>query len=240
MSGIVDVNSQWYPYSKVQEGYFDLKDAVQIPRKICDYIIDAPKGAYQPKDSEEYSRSRLWKYLYYDGEKPLEQPLPTISQKMSVLFNPEKPEEPPTQKGYRLIPQVYTKQSQENAQTRLYVYLGSTVPNNDENTISLSVVFTIFTHYTYEANMKTDEYSRAVAIEQALIEALHGVNMAGVGTFYFSKTKHPHCGSRVVYDGNTNVGREVTFGLEIATTVPNGTRDFEDMPYIGDGTLRLA
>ena len=233
-----DINSPYYPYYKVQDAYIDLSDTVDLPRKICDYLLDAPKGQYNPIDNNKYPRCRFWKYLYYDTAKPLEKKLPTIKEKMSVLFNPSSPDEPPTKKGYRLIPQVFTKQSQTEGQSRVYVYMGRTVPK-DEFKVVCAVKFLIFTHYTYEANTKTDEYSRCFAIEQALIEAFHGVNMAGVGTFSMSKATHPECGSRDMFDGNTNVGRELTLALEIATNAENDMTEYENMPDIGNG-LKLA
>ena len=238
---MADVNSQWYPYLKVQEGFYDLSQSVDIPRKICDYLIDAPKNGYVPKDDNNYSRCRFWKYLYYDSANPLSKKLPTIKQKMSVVFNPDKPTDPPSDLGYRLIPQIYVKQAQEVAQTRVNVYMGRSVPSNDDYFLSVSVVFFIWSHYTYELNTKQDEYSRTFALEQAIIEAFHGVNMDGVGTFYFSKNKHPDCGSRPIFDGNTNVGRELTMALEIATTTPEKQSDFSNMPFFNsDGSIRMA
>lgn len=236
-----DIKSQWYPYYNTQPNYYDLSDAVYIPRKICDYLIDAPKGDYIPPDDNNYSRCRFWKYLYHDTSKPLEKALPTIAEKMSVVFNPDKPTEPPTEKGYRLIPQVWTKQSQTDAQTRVYVYMGRTIPQSDEFKISLGVTFFIWTHYQYELNTKQDEYSRVFSIEQALIEAFHGVNMAGVGTFFFSKAKHPDCGSKTIYDGDTNIGRELTLALELFTTEPKKSREATNMPNFNkNGNIKIV
>ena len=233
--------SQWYPYINVHESYYDLSEATEIPRKICDYLLDAPRGGYTPPNDNKFSRCRFWKYLYHDGAKPLNQPLPSISEKIKVLFDPNNPEEAPTEKGYRLIPQVFIPQSQEDAQTRVYCYMGRTVPNTNEYTISISVVVVILTHYTYELNTKSDEYSRAFAIEQSLIEAFHGVNMAGVGTFYFNKSKHPDCGSKAVYDGKQNVGRELTIALEIATDALNTATNPFNMPFLDENSgIRLA
>lgn len=232
----VDLRNPCYPYVKAQENYYDLSGSVDLPRKITDYLIDAPVGDYTPVDDNAYPRCRLWKYLYYDGARPLENPLPTIQEKMSVVFNPDLPQNPPTDKGYRLIPQIFTRQSQEAAQTRLYAYMGRTVPMSEEMRIALAVTFRIFTHYTYELNTKSDEYSRAFAIEQALIEALHGVNMDGIETFFFSKSVHPDCGSGVMYDGETNVGRELTIALQVATTVPKGFGDMRNLPLEKTGS----
>lgn len=238
---MVSVNSQWYPYQKVQESYYDLSDTVTIPRKLCDYLIDAPQGDYTPADDNTHARCRLWKYLYYDGADPLSETLPTIAQKMQVVFDPSSPTQAPSDKGYRLFPLAYVKQSQTTGQTRIYVRMGRTVPSNDEFKMCLAVTFSIWTSYLYENNTKSDEYSRCFAIEQALIEALHGVNMAGVGTFFFAKSKHPDCGSNSVFDGNTNVGRELTIALEIATTAPRTIADTDNMPLaFSDSNIRLA
>lgn len=228
-----DAVSPYYPYFKVQDGYYDLSESIDIPKKICDYLLDAPSAGYTPADDNSYPRARLWKYLYYDGENPLGETLPTIQQKTSVLFDPERPEDPPTDKGYRLIPQKYAKQSQDIAQTRIHVYMGRTVPGNEEFNISLGISFNIWTHYTYEFNAKPDAYSRVFAIEQALIEALHGVNMAGIGTFFFSKLKHPDCGSNAVSDDNANVGRELTVALELAAPADRNMPETYNMPTDG-------
>lgn len=237
MSYQADINSPYFPYIKSQQNYFDLSDTVSLPRKICDYLIDAPQGDYVPKDDNSYPRCRLWKYLYYDDPRPLEKPLPTIKQKMSVVFNSEQPEKPPTDKGYRIIPQIFIPQSQLEAQQRIYIYMGRSMPTSDDLKMALSVTFRIWTHYTHELNTKSDEYSRAFGIEQAIIEALHGVNMAGVGTFFFSKSVHPDCGSDVAYDGQANVGRQLTIGLEVATTTPPMHTPFEQMAT-GNGNIR--
>lgn len=204
---------------------------------ICDYLIDAPQGDYEPADDNSYSRCRFWKYLYHDGAKPLSKPLPTLSEKMSVVFNPEKPTEGV---GYRLIPQIWVKQSQTDAQTRVYVYCGREVPN-DNYKLAMSIHFMIWSNYTYETNTKAEAYSRTLAIEQALIEAFVGVNMTGVGVFGYNKKVHPDCGSRPIYDGDTNVGRELIIGLELATTALNEPNDFNNLPPLtSDGKIRLA
>lgn len=222
---MVDKTSQWYPYQKVQANNFNFEQFAMFPRLICDYLIDAPQGDYKPIDNNKYSRCRLWKYLYYDGEKPLSKKLPTIKEKLSVLFNPNKPEDAPTEKGYRLIPQSYIMQAQEKAQTRIYVYLGRTIAQQDDNTFVVSVIFDILTHYTYELNTKADEYSRSGAIAAALVEALNGVNITGIGTFSMAKRVHPDSGTKPIRDGNENVGVELIMGLEMGTTV---TRDMFD------------
>lgn len=229
-----NTTSQWFPYLNTQESYINMEQAPKIPRMVCDYLLDAPNKAlgYAPTDDNSKSRVRFWKYLYYDEAKPLSHDLPTIKQKMSVVFNPDKAENPSTPKGYRLFPQFWAKQSQTTAQTRVYVFTGRTVPN-DEFSATMAVHFRILTHYTYEANTKTDEYNRTLALEQSLIEAFNGVNMTGVGTFMYSKRCHPDCGSKLVYDDETNIGREVVFGLQLATTKNNDVTQDDNRPLLG-------
>lgn len=235
----VDIKSPYYPYIKSGEGFFNFRQFAEFPRKICDYIIDAPKGAYTPIDDNKYPRARIWKYLMYDGARPLDQPLPTIQEKMSVVFNPEQPENPPTDKGYRLIPQEFIKPAQTEAQTRIYVYMGRTLAPTDDTKYVASVVFDVFTHYTYETNTKTDEYSRTGAITAALIEALNGVNMDGIGTFSMSKSVHPDAGTKPIYDSNTNIGQELVIGLIMPTLADNDFNDTTNMAFLSeDGSLR--
>lgn len=218
----VSANSQWYPYIKVYEGFYDLSQTVDIPRKIMDYLLDMPDGYYTPQDDNAKARTRLWKYLYYDESHPENQPLPAPQQKMSVLFDPDEPTKPPTDKGYRLIPQLFIKPSQTDAQTRIYVYMGRTIATDDFE-VQLSVVFDIWTHYTNESNTKAAEaYSRVFAIEQAIIEAFHGVHMAGVGSFYFNRAKHSDCGSTTMTDRDSNVGRRLVLGLSVKSETPSG------------------
>lgn len=237
---MVDKNSQWHPYQKVQTNNFNFEQFAMFPRLICDYLIDAPQGDYQPKDDNRYSRCRLWKYLYHDGEKPLNKKLPTIKEKLSVLFNPNKAEDPPTDKGYRLIPQTYIMQAQVEAQTRIYVYLGRSIAQQDDNSYVVSVVFDILTHYKYELNTKADEYSRSGAIVAALIEALNGVNITGIGTFSMAKRVHPDCGTKPIRDNNQNVGIELIMGLEMATTTNQEFDDNSNMNFFSpDGKIKM-
>ena len=236
---MVDPRSRWYPYTRVQDGFFNFRQFAAFPRMICDYLLDPPRGEYAPPDDNDYPRCRLWKYLYYDGKRPLDEPLPTVAQKMSVLFDPTRPADPSTDKGYRLIPQEFIKQEQTEAQSRIYVYMGRTVASVNDNTFSASVVFDIFTHYGYELNTGSDEYSRSGAMAAALIEALIGVNMTGIGTLSMSRRVHPDCGSKPIFDGNTNVGHRVVIGLEMSAMGDNGLPEVSNMPY-SDGGVRFV
>ncbi len=222
----VGVDNPWYPYAKVKEGYIDLSDLPDIPRKICDYLLDMPNGAtgYEPIDDNKRPRTRFWKLLYFDESHPTANALPTPAQKMSVLFNPDKATEPPDdQKGYRLIPQIYVMQSQTVAQTRVHVYIGRMVPTDDYK-VAYSVVFDIFSNYTYEGNTREQSMSRTLDIEAAIFEALNGVNMAGIGTFCCNKRIHPDCGSGVQHD-SSNVVRRLVMAFVLSTVDRNAKND---------------
>ncbi len=221
-----DLENQWYPYNKVQEGFYDASDSDELLHKIMYYLLDLPDGnGYTPKDDNSYPRCRMWKLLYYDGARPLENPLPPPKKKKEVLFDPDNPENPPSENGYRLIPQIYIKPAQEKSQTRIYCYLGRAVAD-DDFTLQLSVIFDVWSNYTQENNTKLNEaYSRTWSIVQCLIQAFHGVNMAGVGEFYFNRSKHPDCGTKPLADKKDNVGFSVTMGLELKSTTLNGNEE---------------
>ena len=214
--------NQWYPYYKVQESFYDLSNTTTLLRRITDYIIDAPNGSYTPIDDNARARTRFWKYLYYDTPRPLEKVLPTIKQKMKLVYDAEKASEPKdNEKGYRLIPQMFIKQEQTKAQTQVFFYIGRTIPSDDDQSINISIIFDILSNVSLELNTKDENYTRCFNIEQCLIQAFHGVNMEGIGTFYFSKTKHADCGSSPISDGEENVGRRLIMALEIPTTKDN-------------------
>lgn len=231
-----DINSKFYPYNKVYEGYYNLQEALNIPRKIMNYLLDMPDGVYVPKDDNSYPRTRFWKYLYYDGEHPETNILPTPSQKMSVLFDPNNPTKPcDEKKGWRLLPQSYIKPAQTEAQTRVYVYMGRGQADNDYQ-LQQSVVFDVWTHYAEEANTRGyDSYSRSYAIVQALIEAFHGVNIGGVGTFYINRSRHPDCGFRPINDGEINVGYRLVLGLQMNSETANEPMEYNEIPMGNTG-----
>lgn len=198
-----------YPYQRVLEAP-KLIGAEAIPRKVVQYLMDLPLPGYEPMDDNRLPRCRLMKYLWHDGNDPLEHPLPTAEEKRSILYLPERAACPPTEKGYRLFPQSYVAQSQLRAQTRIMVYMGRTIAAGAQEA-ELSVVFDILSNVTTEGNAIA--MSRTFAMEQCIIEALNGVNMGGVGTFYFNRRGHGDCGSVPIGDRGTNVGRELTMGL---------------------------
>lgn len=204
-------DSPFYPYEKIQDysGYAGIE---AIPRKIITYLCDLPLAGYTPPDNNAFPRCRFMKYLVHDGGNPLAEKLPTPQEKTALIFKPDCITGK-SGKGYRLFPLSYNPQAQTEAATSVRCYMGRTVAT-DVYTSQLSVVFEILTSYAYDTNLVTEVYSRSYAIEQAILESLCGVNMAGVGTFYFDRRQHPDCGSYPIDDGTgTNVGRRLTIGL---------------------------
>ncbi len=199
-----------YPYERVQR-FVTLSGAEQIPRQVCRYLLDLPLPGYEPPTGNDYPRVRLMKYLYHDGVDPLAEPTPTPEQKLGLVYDPFKQTEPPSEKRYRVFPQVYTAQTQTGGQSILRCYMGQTVARSTHSA-ELSVVFELLTNVVYEGAAGT-ALSRTFAMECALIEALNGVNINGIGTFYFDRTQHPACGSWPMDDRGTNVGRRVILGL---------------------------
>ena len=203
--------SPTYPYQRDQQ-YIKFIGAENIPRQVCTYLMDMPLPNYNPPTENIYPWVRLMKFLFYDGISPLDEPCPTTEQKLSVLFDPEHPTAPVSpEKGYRIFPQAYVAQAQNIGDTSLRCYMGQTVAKGSYRA-ELSVIFELTTNVNYES-ASGYAISRTYAMECALIEALNGVNMNGVGTFYFDRTQHPSCGSWNIDDRGTNLGRRVILGL---------------------------
>lgn len=218
-------NSPTYPYERVQIGYNRFKGAEYIPYKLLMYLLDLPdKHGYEPVDDNNRPRVRLAKYLWYDGARPLSQALPTPAQKLSLLFDGEEPvletdeQKANHPKGYRLFWQVFWGQSQTEAKTLLKCYLGRVLPV-DENIAKIGIVFEILSNVNLESNTRTDAYERSYAIEQCIVEALAGVNIAGIGVVDFSRMSHTDNGSRPIADSGTVVGRELHMSLTWAESL---------------------
>lgn len=208
-------DSPTYPYDRVVEAN-TLSGAENIPYKILLYLMDLPDAAgYLPTDDNKRPRVRLLKYLYYDAPNPLAQPLPSPSEKMSLLFDPENPvvetdeEREAHPKGYRMFFQKIVGQSQTDAMTILKCYIGKVFSRGAQNYFvdTIGIRFEIISNVNLETNTKTSAYQRTFDIEQCIREAMAGVNMAGIGTVSFSRASHSDNGSGPMYDEATNVGR---------------------------------
>lgn len=200
-----DFSSPYYPYEKVQPGFNTLKGIEQIPYKIITYLLDLPdKEGYEPVDDNSRPRVRLAKYLWYDEANPLSMPMPTVEEKLSMLYSGEnamlttEEDRKKHPKGYRIMGQNYTMPAELDARVWLKCYMGRVIPRSDFKTV-LGLAFEVTTNYALDNVMKTTEYSRTYAIFQCLIEALHGVNITGIGTVHFDKSTHGDCGFTVYH-----------------------------------------
>ena len=220
MAANVSFDSPFYPYEKVQTGYNSMLGSEKIPRKLLYYLLDLPdKYGYQPINDNSRPRVRLIKYLWYDGANPLNQPLPTPQQKLSLLFDGDNPVVDTDElkakhpKGYRLYAMKLWLPSQTTAKTIIKCYPGR-INHQDELHSTVGVSFEIWCNTNIEANTKTDDYDRSYNIEQCLMEALHGVNIAGIGVVQVGRYINVDNGSRELYDETgTNVGRRLNISI---------------------------
>jgi len=213
-------NSPYYPYEKVQTGYNTLRGAEYIPQQLITYLLDLPdQNGYEPVDDNSRPRVRLIKYLYYDDPNPLNKPLPTVEQKLSLLYNgknaqldgdEDKKNHP---KGYRIYAQQYEEPSQLIAKVMLRCYMAREIPKSDYKTM-IGVNFSVITNYALDNIMGTGVYSRTYAIHQCLVEALHGVNLNGIGVVYYSKPMHGDSGKTVYHDEGTNIYSDTFMAIE--------------------------
>lgn len=201
----VSFDSPYYPYEKDFPGFNTLNGADLIPGKIIRYLLDLPDAnGYVPVDDNQRPRVRLMKYLWYDEPNPLAKPLPTPEQKLSLLYNGENAElttdedEYKHPKGYRLFGQSYWMAARLKANVLLKCYMGRVIPRSDLKSV-LGVHFQLDINYALESLMHTEQFSKTYAMFQACIEALHGVNIAGVGVLHFDKSVHGDCGYSVYH-----------------------------------------
>jgi len=212
-------DSPYYPYEKPNQ-FTSLKGAELIPYRLLTYLLDLPdKYGYVPKDDNTRPRVRLAKYLWYDEANPLAQPLPTPDQKRSLLYNgddvtlstEESREKHP--KGYRLMGQIYTKPSETDARILVKCFMTHAIPRSDLKVI-LGVDFQIITNYALDNITKSPTYSRSFAIHQCLVEALHGVDIAGIGTIHYSKPIHGDSGYTTYHSEGDQIYSDTIFAID--------------------------
>lgn len=200
------------PYEKVYD-FFGMSDLDIVPLKLRDYLLCMPSAECpNPILTNENPRVRLVKYLYYDTPNPLNEPMPSVEERKSIVFDPFHPTDP-TQKRFRVFTQIAVNQAELEGSTILRIVMGKTIPYTPFSA-SIGVEFVILSNYTLESNTRTTALSRTYSIELSILEALNGVNIDGVGAFMFSRGVHPDCGSRMIYDEKMNVGRALTMAFE--------------------------
>lgn len=214
MASNVPFTSPYYPFERVQN-YTTMRGTEKIPKKILNYLLDLPdKYGYRPVDDNTRPRVRFIKYLWYDESNPLGKTLPTPQQKLSLVFDGDHPVIDTDElkakhpKGYRIYPQKLWLPSQVNAQSILKCYMSRTT-HSDELNASVGIGFEVWCNANIMNNTKTDDYERAYNIEQCIVEALHGVNIGGVGVVMAGRYSNLENGSNIAYDETgTNVGRK--------------------------------
>ena len=216
----VSMNSDTYPYERVQPGYLRFIGADEIPLKVITYLLDLPDAnGYIPMDDNARARVRLAKYLWHEGANPLSKPLPTPQEKLSLVFDGDHPdlntdeEKAKHPKGYRLFPQVYWYPTELDAKIILKCFIGRVYAVSDYRA-TIGLTFEILVNSNLEATTRSDAYSRAYAVECALIEALNGVNIAGVGAISISRPSHIENGSYTLHDNGTHVGRSLHLSID--------------------------
>lgn len=209
------------PYEKIYN-YWAEPSVEEIPFKLMNYLLLFPsKDCPNPITTNDNPRARLVKYLYYDEPMPLNNPLPSIQERRDMIFDPFNPDRPSnTEKGYRVFPMSNTAQANIMGQTILRIVMGQSSWQTPY-IATLSVNFQILSNYTLESNTMSTVESRTYAMEQAIIQALHGVNMTGVGTFMATKSQYSYGsrntinnGSKPVSDDQEMVGRVLTMSFE--------------------------
>ena len=212
----VPFSSETYPYRRIINGNrFD--GAELIPYKILLYLLDLPDSAgYVPVDDNDRPRVRLMKLLWYDDANPLDNPLPTPAQKLSILYDPNNPDintdedKAKHPKGYRLFMQRQVSSSLLDAQTIIKIYPGRVLDPTDFRSI-LGFQIEIWSNPNFITNTKTVDYDRLWDIECALRDSLNCVDMAGVGTIKFSRNDGSFNGSEAIYANNSDCGRVLYF-----------------------------
>ena len=214
------MDSDTYPYERVMTGVTRMEGAEQIPYKVINYLLDLPdKYGYTPTDDNDRPRVRLAKYLYYEGANPLANDLPTPAQKLSLLFDGDYPdinteeEQEKHPKGYRIFPQVYWGPAELEAKVVLKCYIGR-VFTPSQYLSRIGLVFEILVNANLENTTRTEAYSRAWDIECAIVSALNGVALAGIGVVHNDRPSHLDNGSSVLHDNGTHVGRILYMSID--------------------------
>lgn len=195
------------PYEKIQN-FWGEEYVVDIPNKVRDYLLLLPtKDCPNPIITNDNPRARLCKYIWYDDPNPLTKEMPSVSDRLNLIFNPNAPDKPPIpEKGFRVFTLSNIAQANIIGQTFIRIFMGAGTAV-DPYTIRYQVTFHLLSNYSLEANTRTTVLSRTFAMEQAVIQALNGVNMMGVGTFMYS-------GSKPISDDQELIGRMLTMSVE--------------------------
>lgn len=209
------------PYEKIYNYWADT-EIEKVPMKLRDYLLLLPtKDCPNPIETNDNPRARLVKYLYYDAPNPLSNPMPSVQERLKMIFdpfNPDKPSDPNI--GYRVFCQSNTAQANIMGQTILRIVMGQSIAQTPF-IVTSSVNFQILSNYTIESNTQSTAELRTYAMEQCIIQALHGVNMTGVGTWMLTKSQYSYGsrntinnGGKPITDDQEMLGRMLTMSFE--------------------------
>lgn len=215
------IESPYYPFWKAVTAP-TLAGAEELPYIITKYLCDTADSQYTPPSNNRFPRARLKKLIYWDGAKPLEQPLPSDAQIRSIRFDPLNPANPPDkERGYRIFSQEFAQQAQYDAQSRLHVYLGAT-NKNAENTLQghsgfmyrIQVIIKVMTNYALESNTEMTANSRSFDMVQAIVESLNGVVFKGFSPLLIQSISK-------IDDERVNLGYKIYGLVDFAGESPN-------------------
>lgn len=220
------------PYEKIYN-YWGEENIVNVPSQIRDYLLLLPcKECPNPITTNDNPRARFLKYLYYDDPNPLSNDIPSVQERLSIVFDPLKPDKPANpQKGYRLFCQSSVAQANIIGQTILRIVMGQMVSTNPYS-VTQSINFQILSNYSLEANTRSTALLRTFSMEQAIIQALNGVNMNGIGTFMVARSGLSYenrgsitTGSKPITDDQELVGRLLVMQFENRVTSTEFPKD---------------
>ena len=210
-------DSPYYPFRKTAD--FDtLAGMEQVPFILCRYLMDLPDATgYVPPDNNKYPRARLKKLLYWDCPLPLEKPLPTPEQTLSLFYDPEKPDVPPDKdRGYRIFPQNMTQQAMSNSGSRIRCYISDSaqLPSKEGFITRQDIIFDVVVNAGIESNTGMTASSRSFDIVQALVEATDGVNFFGIGPMTMRRITK-------IDDERTFLGYKIYSYIDCHSSAPN-------------------
>ena len=190
---------------------------------ILTYLLDLPREGYTPPDNTP--RADIARMLWYDEVDCLdrdEYPLPNLTQKLSMMYNPKIPtptiEQAP--KGYRLFLQPRIGEVQTEQKVEFRIFMGETYPVSDFRAIQ-AIEFQVLCGMSQD--VLAGGISRSNKIVLDTIRALNGVDIGGgVNTIHFNREYYRYCRTEYFNDGKYNVGYYLTMATEFAVGEPTG------------------
>lgn len=207
------------PIFKKLYPYNNLPNAEHLCYNILTYLLDLPKEGYSPTD--EGARADLARLLWYDTPDALSRTthaLPTPTQKLSMIYNPDVPNPSNTKapQGYRLFLQQRVIEAQLDQKTELRIFPSYTDPTNDYFT-KQGIQFQILCGMSI--NPLQGGMSRAYNIALCILRALNGVDIGcSTGVIHFSRQYFRSCTIEPFSDARYNLGYNLIMATEFSTS----------------------